>query len=96
MSIDELTLKKAQELLGVKLSGEWKESVFSIGNSLHKLRSQKISQDSHDYLKTFMSEINVDSYRIIIEGGIYTQDIRSDRLNVKVDKDFLIINVYIG
>lgn len=87
------TLLKAHNLVGTVLAGEWIESEIMISGVPRKIRNQKISEESY---KMIEEVIGTTRFRIIRAGGVYTQDIRSDRFNFRVDDSFIITEAYVG
>lgn len=89
-------LEKAQTLIGRKLSGKKVEDELphgKDGTKTYKLIAQKIDKEEMDEIRAFLEH---DRVRFKYLGGVYTQDIRMDRINIHINEDFVIDQVYLG
>lgn len=89
---DELMVK-ANALIGTKIAGEWKEASIEIGGRTINMRNQKVFTEAYEFLE---AQLGINNFRVIFNGGMYTQDIRMNRLNLKIDNDFIITEIYVG
>ena len=88
-------MEKAQTLIGKKLEGKVIELNFDskLSDKQYKMTSQKIEPEE---MKKIKEMLNYSRVRFIYKGGIYTQEIRTDRINIHINDDFVIDRVYIG
>lgn len=90
----ESVLKNAQlKLMNSKLNGEWKEVSYTIDG---QEKTHTVYSFPDGYINNLKKELGAGSLRILTPGGIMTMDYRIDRINIEVDKNFLVINVTRG
>lgn len=85
-----------QALIGTQLEAKFIEEVIEINGRKYPNKRLKFADGVIDSLKEKLKEIGYENVRIMYYGGVYTQDIRMDRLCVKVGDDGVIKNVYFG
>jgi hypothetical protein len=92
-TLTENTMQKARSLIGTTVEGHWVEHEVVIGKNSHTIKHQNVDPEAY---KKIEASTGFKNFRIFYHGGMYTQDIRSDRINFQIDKDFIITEVYIG
>lgn len=95
MNTVEQAFEKAKELVGAKMGGSFEEIEKMINGKMYPVSIHKLDKV---HRAEILKNLNYDEHKVrfILIGYMYTQDIRQDRLNIKVDKDMNITNVYIG
>lgn len=89
--------EQAKSLIGKKLPGKLNENDVDLSSLkpgfIVSTAYQALDKSAHEQIKAVIGDTK---YRVKVLGGMYTQDIRNDRLNFDLSKDFVVTNVYWG
>ncbi len=83
-------------LIGSQLDAKFIEEEIEINGKKYPNKRLKFADGVLNKLKEKLNELGYENVRIMYYGGVYTQDIRMDRLCVKVGDDGVIKEVYFG
>lgn len=83
-------------LIGKKLKHNIKETSIVISGREYKDKFLTIDKEERENLINDLKDMGYETIRFMKRGGIYTQDIRMDRLCLKVNDDGVIESIYFG
>lgn len=83
-------------LVGTQLDAKFIQETIEFNGRTYPNKRLKFADGVIEALQQKLKEMGYEKVRVMYYGGIYTQDIRMDRLCVKVGEDGVIKDVYFG
>lgn len=87
---------RLEHLIGKQLDAKVVESKMDFNGKDYEFKSMKFGEGVIKAIQNEIIELGYSSIRLIYTGGVYTQDVRMNRLNVKINDSGVIEHFYFG